>query len=207
MGFLPDKYEVPSDKDKYMKFVQGANKFRVLVEPLLGWEWWVVKDEDGSKMPLRASMDSDEVQNVPAGYHIDGDGGAKHFWALKVWNYELEKVQVLSITQVGIQEAIKDLNANPDWGNPLEYDITITRKGEGLETNYGVQPSPKKALLKKIEAEANEVEVNLEALFESGDPFSTIEREAEAVMKDEPVPEEEGGEKEEGDKDGKKLPF
>jgi hypothetical protein len=29
-----------------------------------------------------------------------------------------------------------------DWGDPLGYSITVNRKGEGLETEYSVVPSP-----------------------------------------------------------------
>jgi hypothetical protein len=30
-----------------------------------------------------------------------------------------------------------------DWGDPREYNLTINKKGQKLETEYTVQPSPK----------------------------------------------------------------
>ena len=44
--FLPDGYEVPkSSGGGYMKFKQGANKFRILSSPVLGWEYWTESKE------------------------------------------------------------------------------------------------------------------------------------------------------------------
>lgn len=47
--FLPEGYEVPKTSGGYMKFKQGANKFRILSAPIIGWEYWTE-----SKKPVRA---------------------------------------------------------------------------------------------------------------------------------------------------------
>lgn len=39
--------------------------------------------------------------------------------------------------------AIKELDESDDWGDPQTYDINVTRKGEGLNTEYVVTPCPK----------------------------------------------------------------
>lgn len=170
-NWLPKDYSVPqSSGGNYMKFEQGANKFRILTAPIIGWEYWT-KDNKPRRM-------RDEPQSLPEDirYDKDKDGNmrpskVKHFWALGVWDYKENKVQVLEITQAGIQRSIEELVVHQDWGNPTKFDITVNRKGEGLNTEYTVQPSPHK--LTPPEA-LNAIEANplkLEALFDGGDPF------------------------------------
>jgi hypothetical protein len=37
---------------------------------------------------------------------------------------------------------MEELIHSDDWGDPLGYSITVNRKGERLETEYSVVPSP-----------------------------------------------------------------
>lgn len=62
-------------------------------------------------------------------------------------------VQILEVTQATIQSAIANLVSSQEWGNPREYDITVTRKGSKLDTEYTVQPSPHKTLSEDIKRE------------------------------------------------------
>src|SRR3990167_8970995 len=115
MSLLPEGYEVPQKKGNYYKFVEGDNRFRILASPILGYEYWVdnkpVRVRMGEKLPLPEAE------------------GAKHFWAMPVWNYEESRVQILEITQKGIKKSIAALSRDEDWGTPLEYDIAVTRTG------------------------------------------------------------------------------
>jgi len=97
----------------------------------------------------------------------------KHFWAFVVWNYKDEKVQILEVTQKGIMKAIRNLVNDEDWGDPKNYDLVVTREGEGLETEYSVNPKPKTELDKGIQVFYKDLNINLEALFDGDDPFST----------------------------------
>ena len=167
MTFLPDKYEIPDASTGYMKFKIGENRFRVLSSAILGWESWL-KDDEGNRKPRRWRMGEDiKVEDV-------GDD-PKHFWAFCVWNYATEKVQILEITQKGIMKSIKALTSDDDWGDPKDYDIVVTREGEGLDTEYQVNPKPKKELDKGITQFYKDLNINLEALFEGKDPFKTEE--------------------------------
>ena len=119
------------------------------------------------------------AQSVGRGQPLDlrqNDDGSydriKHFWGVPVWNYAESAVQILEITQATIQAGITDLVQSEDWGNPRGYDITINRKGEKLNTEYTVQPSPHKPLDEKIRAEFESKKLNLDALFEGGAPFA-----------------------------------
>jgi hypothetical protein len=84
---------------------------------------------------------------------------------------EADVIKILEITQKTVQSEIQDLIANEDWGMPQGYDITVTRKGEKLTTEYTVQPSPHKELTEPQKKAIEMTKINLNALFENGDPF------------------------------------
>ncbi len=165
IDFLPDNYEVPSKNDGYMKFVNGDNRFRILSKPIIGWEWWI--DTDEGRRPQRIRMS--ENPPVSAGDKI------KHFWAFVVWNYDAGKFQILEVTQKGIQKSIKGYAKDEDWGSPDQYDIVVTRSGDGLETEYEVKAKPAKLLDPEIQEKYEELSINLEALYDGADPFSAPE--------------------------------
>lgn len=171
--FLPEKYEMPDASSGYFKFKLGENRFRVLSSAIVGYESWV--EEDGKRKPLRwkmgTSMPADKIGDDP-----------KHFWAFVVWNYKEEKVQILEVTQKGIMKAIQALTRDDDWGSPKDYDIVVTREGEGLETEYQIQPKPKKDIDEDILNFYNKININLDALFDGADPFKTEEKISEEDM-------------------------
>jgi hypothetical protein len=172
--FFPEGYEVPTKEGGYMKFEQGENRFRILCSPIMGYEWWV--DEDGEVVakgekpkqgnkPVRAPMG----QPVP----VEAAETYRHFWAMVVWNYNAKKVQILQLTQGGIQKTIRALEKDKDWGSPMNYDLVVTRTGEGLETEYSVTPKPAKELDKAIGNAFTDANIDLEALFRGEDPFQS----------------------------------
>lgn len=155
--FLPQDYEAPQGGG-YMKLKAGDNKFRILTKPVIGWVDW--KD----KVPHRFRM-----KNRPE--KPFGDQPIKHFWAFLVWNYVDQQIQILEITQATIQKAIQDLSRDEEWGAPFEYDIKIGKKGEKLDTEYSITPSPKRPLTEDIKKAALDKPAYLEALFENADPW------------------------------------
>lgn len=166
--FMPEGYDVPSSAANYMKFQDGENKFRIMSKPIIGWLDWQ------DKKPLRFRFN-----NKPSA-PVDPAKPIKHFWAMVVWNYNEEKIQVIEITQKSIQAAIQEYSKSDDWGSPLEYDLKVSRKGKDLLTEYTVMAIPHKKLSKEIEAayEAKKP-INLDALFEGGDPFESSGKVAE----------------------------
>lgn len=160
--FLPEDYEMPTESN-YMKFEEGPNKFRILASPIIGWEDW-----DNDKKVYRYPMNAKPAQSKKTG------GKIKHFWAFPVWNYKAKKVQILELTQASIQKSIKDLALNEDWGDPKEYDITVNRTGQMLDTEYSVVPSPSKKLTEEIMEQHEGTPINLNALFSGEDPFVPV---------------------------------
>ncbi len=160
MNFLPEDYQAPKNSNNYMKLQDGDNKIRILTKPILGWEDWI------ETKPVRYRFDS-----KPAKSH-DPKKPLRHFWAFVVWNYAIERIQILQITQASIRSNIEVLCKDADWGEPYFYDIKINRKGEGKDTEYTVNPAPHKAIDPKVIEQFKENACNLDALFVNGDPFS-----------------------------------
>lgn len=163
-SFLPTDYEVPASTGNYMKFDKGENTFRVLSSAIIGWQGWIVKD--GKPAPARFHNDE-----KPTNLTAFKDGKVSHFWAFTVWNYKTKRIQILEVTQKTIQASMKAFVDNAKWGDPKGYDITISKSGDGLETEYSVMPNPHTKLDAEIEQFVKDTPVNLEALFEGADPF------------------------------------
>ena len=163
---LPKDYETPKKPSNYMRWEEGKNKFRILSDVIVGYEWWI-ETPDGGRKPLRCRPEDAHKHDAP-------EGDLKHFWAMVVWNYDTERIQILEITQGSIQDELYGYENNPDWGDLKNYDITVTRTGKKIfDTKYTVQPSPPKAADKGLLEAYKNMTINLEALYDGDDPFAT----------------------------------
>jgi hypothetical protein len=106
---------------------------------------------------------------MPVGF--DPESGVKHFWAFPVWNYAAERVQILQLNQATIRDQIHNLYTIEEYGEPSGYDIVITRTGEKLSTEYNVQALPPKPVSASISAAYRRMTIDLDALFNGGNPF------------------------------------
>ena len=165
--FLPQDYTVPSGNTNYMKLEKGENKFRIMSKPILGWLDW------DNKTPVRFKMD-----NKPSA-PIDPQKRVRHFWAMVVFNYKAEQIQILEITQASIQDAIKGLTNDSDWNAPYGYDLKIIKTGEGMDTEYQVNPVPHKPITAEMETAFHDKPVQLELLYTNEDPFTPKGKPAE----------------------------
>lgn len=160
MNFLPENYEAPKASGYYMKLQEGENKIRILSKPVLGWEDWQ------DKKPVRFAFNNKPLKS------IDDTKPVKHFWAMIVWNYNEEQIQILQITQATLRTSLEALCKDSDWGAPYFYDLKIIKSGEGKETQYRVNPLPHKPTSAHIIQKFNERRCNLDALFSAEDPFA-----------------------------------
>lgn len=150
-------------------------KCRILGKALAGIVAWTADNK-----PARFKSEADIPEDFNWRLHSDGQHKGKKefpkaFWAMPVWDYEVSEVRVWEVTQSGLKDALRSLAANPEWGSPLGYDVTVTREGKGLNTKYALSPSPKSAV--PVEAaqawnDAVAAGFDLERLFGGGDPFS-----------------------------------
>ena len=168
--FLPAAYEVPNKNDKYMKWEQGENRFRIMSSPILGFEWWT-DGEDGTRKVHRVPMGL----NIPTN-EVEDPSSIRHFWAMIVWNYRAGAIQILEVTQKLIQQSLRAYAKDEDWGSPVnKYDIVVTRSGTTKEdTKYEVMPKPAKPTDEKILEEMKNTPIRLEALYEGADPFMQV---------------------------------
>lgn len=164
MSWLPDNYEVPQGGSQFMRLVKGSNQFRVMTQPVIGYEVWEESAE--GRKPHRFHTFQEAVNSPYAGDKI------KHFWAFAVWNYSTKQIQVLQITQKSIMKAIEALHADEDWGDPLTYDLVVTRTGDGMDTEYTVQPKPKKPVTNEMTEALKASKVDLESLFVGNYPMT-----------------------------------
>ncbi len=176
MGFLPTDYE-PPQTGNYMRLQIGDNRFRILGAAIVGHMFWQT-DNSGNRRPVRRRMDEDIEEHE---IEIGNDGKperVKHFWAFPVWNGH--QVQILEITQRTVQDALRSLDESPDWGDPAGYDVTVTRKGSGLDTEYAVLPAPKAPMPQDATAAYAAAGLDLDLLFSGDDPFGAATAEPDA---------------------------
>ncbi len=160
-NFLPTGYEAPKSVSFYTKIEDGDKiKLRILPSGLedrnciTGFEYFEEMD-DWKKKPKRSTTTLKHIEE-------------KHFWAFKVYNHNLWLVQLYTVKQKGLMKSLSDLIDNEDYGDPLGYDITISRTGKGMDTEYGLVPSPPKPLVATYE----DKKINWNNWIDSEDPLS-----------------------------------
>lgn len=143
MTFLEESYELPVTPSNYTKFEDWeTTKFRILpswmdTDCIVFYEYFDKSQWENGK-PVRSSNKFDETPWIQPWQE------PKEKWSFKVWNYNLEQIQICSIGQKSIKEAIMNLIKDTDYGEPLWYDIKVKREWQQLETKYWVLPWPVK---------------------------------------------------------------
>ena len=176
-------YKVPQRPSNYMRWQDGANKFRIInaKESIAGYEAW---DKRGDKPVVKRWTLDGETEGtsnmlIADSFAIEGDPNGKTerariFWSLVVWNYQTENIEVLNITQYSIRKELTALSKNEDWGVIDTFNITVNREKTGnknTDVEYTVNPSPHTGISKEIIEAYKEKQVNLQALFTNDDPF------------------------------------
>lgn len=108
-----------------------------------------LKIKDGDKVKLR-------LFSEPA--IVLFKEGQKPRYAWVVWSHDKNKAQVYG---AGISVFSQIAGLVEDWGEPTEFDISITRKGSGqFDTEYFVNPVKNSiSLTEAQQAEANKVDL------------------------------------------------
>ncbi|GAB4493321.1 MAG: hypothetical protein OHK0045_22580 [Raineya sp.] len=181
MNFLPVNFEVPSKSSQFMKLEQGQNKFRILSNLVEGYVIFTednkpkrkhIKRIDG-KIPKECIFSKDELQEIKARKKKDTDvfEDPKYFWLFLVYNHNKQVFQVLEIVQKSVIADMTEYLNQEDWADPFTYDFIVTKKGEGLNTEYSVSTSLPKQLPDEVIDTLSSLEYNLEAVFEGNYPF------------------------------------
>jgi len=148
LNFLPEDYKPPSTTGGWLKPESGeTHKIRIMgsfakgTEGVLCWEGWNITEE-GKRQPMRKPYNSEGYDQI---HGYDEKGKPKHCWIVQVYHYESESAMIWAIPQRTIQEQIRFFTLDPDWGNPMNYDLKIGREGSGLETKWRVLTGNKKS--------------------------------------------------------------
>lgn len=161
MSFIPENFN-QSEEAAYFKPLKGKqNRVRILSDkPLVGFVQWTEENR-----PVRWELDQERPEA-----EYKNDTKPRSFLAVVVWNYEASQVQVWEITQRTIQDTLVQLTKDPDFGHPINYDLKISRKGEGLETTYSMVPISTD-LSEDVQDAIENNTVNLRALLTGDNPF------------------------------------
>jgi len=93
------------------------------------------------------------IVSEPVGYLSTFERGDKvterMMYAWLVWNFETESVQVMKLPKTAYKEIAK-FGKDPEYGDPQEYNLRITRTGKNFDTKYDIVASPKKQKLVEI---------------------------------------------------------
>lgn len=124
---------------------------------------------DGKNTPFRFPMNE-----KPTDVSSFKEGKVNHFWAMPVYNFNTNRVEVLEVTQKTVQEAIETY-ARSEWGSPLKYNLTVTREGTGRDdTKYTTINGPQSELPPEAQqawADVQAAGFNILELFKGGEPF------------------------------------
>jgi len=129
----------PSD---FMKLKEGLNTVRITTKVVFLHETHRFQDDEGKfKIKPHAEENCQLCLN---------GNEKKQRYAWIVLDREDGKVKILDVGWT-IFKVVHDLSHDPDYGNPTEYDLKITKTGQGLDTEYSVIASPKRVPLTEDE--------------------------------------------------------
>lgn len=149
------------------KLEQGKEYRLRFVRPgITGFGGWTVE-----KKPIRFEFHPEALPPNLAP-DLGGKVQLKRFIAGLVYDYTAEDFKILEITQRTLMEQLYKYAKDSDYGDPLGYDIKLTREGEKMDTKYTLVAAPPKPLEKAIAEKAAEVVCNLQALYDGTDPFA-----------------------------------
>ena len=175
MSFISHDYKEPVTSN-YVTLEEGENTVRLLGSfeegtAVMGQEYW--KTIEGKRQPKR--LRKDEAAIISDLEDVDDNGNLKmptFFWAIPVYNVNVERIQILKITQKTIRQAILALVSNKKWGDPSHYNIVIKKTEENGKTSYTVTPEPKETLDGEILEKFKNMSLDMEAYLDCKDPFA-----------------------------------
>ena len=160
MSFIPkehsDAFKGGGSRNDYLSpskvKADGQVRFAILAnEPLCYFEVWG-EDETGKGKPFRfaAEATADDIeQEMGANYRrrLKDDGTEepqKFAIAMPVYNFDIKRIQVLSITQKGLQKELDEISQVEEYGDMTEWDFIMTKAATVSPDMYGLRPVPRK---------------------------------------------------------------
>ena len=183
-GFsMPSNYKLPSKSEQFAKIKTGENLVRVVSESLIeGYEIFGSDNRPVRKQVFRDAYGDIEKSCYFSQKEIDAlelkpnkDGKIeqpKYFWALKVWSYELKRIQVWVITQATLQTKLKNIFSDADYADCSKYDLKITKTGSTInDTKYEIMAKKETELSAEFWENVRLTPCNIVAIFEGKYPM------------------------------------
>jgi len=147
------------------KFTEET-RLRFFGSGLTGFEAWTVDNK-----PIRWETKPEEL---PANIkQQEGYQTIKRFLAGVVYDYASDDFKILQMTQKTLMDQLFKYIADEDYGDPTNYDIKISKKGEGKQTEYTLVAAPPKEVKPALQARFDDLECDLTRLFDNEDPFGS----------------------------------
>lgn len=153
-------------------------KIRILDKAVVSYDWWV------DKKPRRVRT----MDDIPGDIGKGGMNGWSEVLNFFVYSHTHHSVQILSIKQATIRIAMQMLEDEEDWGSLANYNISITKKGSGKESEYSVIPSPKTDLTPQVLESIGRTKVDWDKLFEGKSPFVFKKKETDESVDPDDLP-------------------
>ena len=183
MSFLDD-YTPPKETSNWFTIEDGeTHNLRIMGHKdrpetfVLGWQGF--KDnhpiyrqynESGYKEVydyLNADKKEDEKKGKPT-----------HFWTVAIYHEDDKRAMVWNIRQKTIQQNISIYILDPEWGDPNNYILKVSRVGKSLsDTEYSVTPKspniapPSNDIVQIME----EARIDCRVVFSGGQPMGALE--------------------------------
>ena len=191
MSFIPkehsDAFKGGGSRNDYLSpskvKADGQVRFAILAnEPLCYFEVWG-EDETGKGKPFRfaAEATADEIeQEMGANYRRrtkdDGTEEPQKFAiAMPIYNFDIKRIQVLTMTQKGLQKELDEISQVEEYSDMTEWDFIMTKAATVSPDMYGLRPVPrKKDSQAAVDAAWNEAVSNgfdITRLLTGGHPF------------------------------------
>ena len=191
MSFIPkehsDAFKGGGSRNDYLSpskvKADGQVRFAILAnEPLCYFEVWG-DDETGKPRPFRfpSEASADEIkEEMGANYtrRIKDDGTEepqKFAIAMPIYNFDIKRIQVLSMTQKGLQKELDEISQVEEYADMTEWDFIMTKAATVSPDMYGLRPVPrKKDTQETIDAAWDEAVKNgfdITRLLTGGHPF------------------------------------
>lgn len=133
-----------SGESKYIKFPEGDTKLRIVSDVYTALRHKVELNGKWRNIACPKTLNSD------APCPLCSSDKPRMQWVVKVLDRADNKIKILESGSM-IFGQLRKLAENEEYGDPKEYDITINRTGEKLNTEYTVIPARQNTPLTEIE--------------------------------------------------------
>lgn len=137
-NLFQDQYSLPSGSADYLKMPDGGASIKVVIldTVVTGWSYWTA-----DKQCIRSATPFKSTPGIRPAEEGKKAEAPKHFWAMKVYDFESKSIKILEVTQRSIQEAILSIHEGDDYDlNDMTVALRISAEGAGLKKSYKILP-------------------------------------------------------------------